>query len=155
MANAPAEAPWHAAFPTPRATVVGGDIPSLTADELQAKLEAEPELEKRSFVVVDVRRTDFEDGFISGAINLPAHSLYPTLPGLLPMLSRHALVIFHCNSCSAGGRGHRSAGWYQDALDQAGVGKDVSRAAVLEGGIKGWLKGASEGGKREKLTVKL
>lgn len=92
------------------------------------------------------------------AINLPAHTLYQTRPTIFAALkgcvatgdtcvarlvarspahpSSIPKVIFHCNSCKAGGRGPRSAGWYQDYLDEQGC-KD-SQAYVLAGGFKGY-----------------
>lgn len=105
-------------------------------------------------------------------MNLPAHSFYPTLPGLVPILSRCARlqvpshsapflltkrsarsyrnVVFHCQSSS--GRGPRCAGWYQDALDRAGISREQSKAAVLTGGIKAWL---AKHGDDDELTTKL
>jgi len=94
----------------------------------------------RDIQVVDVRRTDFELAFIKGAINLPAHSFYPTLSGLVPILSRYKQVVFHCQSCSATGRGVRTAGWFQDALNEQGIKADVCEALILDGGIKGWVE---------------
>ncbi|GAA5879851.1 hypothetical protein JCM1840_006973 [Sporobolomyces johnsonii] len=134
----PEETPWHAAFPTPTASLSNSTLSSISAPELRELLVAQPELDKREFLVVDVRRTDFEEAFIKGAVNFPAHSFYPTLPSMLPLLSRYRTVIFHCQSSQ--GRGPRCAGWYQDALDQAGIAKDVSRAVVLTGGIKEWVR---------------
>ena len=78
-----------------------------------------------------------QDSFIRGAINLPAHSFYPTLQSLMPILIRYSLVVFHCNNCKPTGRGPRTAAWYQDELDKRGL--TESRAAVLEGGFKGWI----------------
>lgn len=99
-----AEQPWHAAFPTP-----SSDPPRITSEELHQLIGAQPDLSKRDFLVVDVRRTDFEvrgsssntlnrceklifhcaqNGFITGAVNLPAHSFYPTVASLIPLLSR-------------------------------------------------------------------
>lgn len=90
--------------------------------------------------------------FIRGAINLPAHSFYQTLPGLLPILTQYRSVIFHCQSSN--GRGPRCAGWYQDALDDISTGGEAidSRAVVLESGIKGWC---ARFGEDKDLTVKL
>ncbi|KAG7451630.1 uncharacterized protein BT62DRAFT_1000888 [Guyanagaster necrorhizus] len=100
-------------------------------------------------LVADVRQTDFEGSFIEGAFNLPAHSFNPTLQPLIPILSRYFLVIFHCNNCKPNGHGPRTAAWYQDELDRQGL--IESRAAVLEGGIKGWINKYSE----DELTSKL
>jgi arsenical-resistance protein 2 len=44
--------------------------------------------------------------------------------------------VFHCNSCSPGGRGPRAAAWYQDWLDSNGI--KTSQALVLTGGYKAW-----------------
>lgn len=135
----PAEVPWYNAFPEPKSIPDG-----ISAEKLHALL-----LESPSVLVVDVRRTDFEGSFIKGAINLPAHSFYPTLQAVTPILARYRLVVFHCNSCKPGGRGPRSAGWYQDELDRQGV--TESRAVVLEGGIKGWVDKYGD----DELTCKL
>ncbi|GAA5899190.1 hypothetical protein JCM6882_009279 [Rhodosporidiobolus microsporus] len=152
MADQTEEKPWHAAFPTPAASLADNTLDSITAEDLRAKMDAAgaDDLSKRDWVVVDVRRTDFEDAFIKGAINLPAHSFYPTLASLLPILSRYPSVIFHCQSSS--GRGPRCAGWYQDALDAAGISKSTSKAVVLTGGIKAWV---AKYGEDEGVTVKL
>ncbi|KAK0459776.1 Rhodanese-like domain-containing protein [Desarmillaria tabescens] len=127
--STPVEVPWYNAFPEPKSIPNG-----ISAEKLHSLL-----LESSNVLVVDVRRTDFEGSFIKGAINLPAHSFYPTLP----------LVVFHCNSCKPGGRGPRTAGWYQDELDKQGV--TGSRAVVLEGGIKGWVEKYGD----DELTCKL
>jgi hypothetical protein len=46
------------------------------------------------------------------------------------------LVIFYCSSSN--GRGPRCAGWFQDALDEAG--DQVAESVVLAGGIKRWVE---------------
>ncbi|GAA5891944.1 hypothetical protein JCM5296_004639 [Sporobolomyces johnsonii] len=141
---------WHAAFPTPSAHLENSSLAPITAAELRDLILSQPRLDQRDFLVVDVRRTDFENAFVAGAVNLPAHSFYPTLPALLPILSRYRRVIFHCQSSN--GRGPRCAGWYQDALNDAGIKQDVSESMVLEGGIKGWVESF---GMDKGLTVQL
>jgi arsenical-resistance protein 2 len=101
--------------------------------------------------VVDVRRTDFENVAIRSALNLPAHSFYPTLPGVLRVLGEYEAVVFHCNSCSPDGRGDRCARWYQQALDEAGL-SSQSQTYILNGGIKAWT---AEFGEDDELSVKL
>ncbi|GAA5989456.1 hypothetical protein JCM10908_000481 [Rhodotorula pacifica] len=146
------EKPWHAAYPAPTKSLKDGSLSTASARELRERLQRRQEGAKgeKEFLVVDVRRTDFEEAFIRGAINLPAHSFYQTLPSLLPILSQYRSVIFHCQSSS--GRGPRCAGWYQDALDEAGIKKEESEAVVLTGGIKEWIKLFGE---EEEVTVKL
>ncbi|KDE08393.1 hypothetical protein MVLG_01429 [Microbotryum lychnidis-dioicae p1A1 Lamole] len=145
----PSQAPanWWEAFPSPLAQADKMTTQELKEMMLDATKEGEKGTEKR-FLVVDVRRTDFEDSFIKGAINLPAHSFHPTLPSLLPILSQYALVIFHCQSSS--GRGPRCAGWYQDLLSERSI--QSSKAVVLEGGIKKWRL---ENGEDERFEIKL
>ncbi|SCZ98568.1 BZ3500_MvSof-1268-A1-R1_Chr3-1g05469 [Microbotryum saponariae] len=145
----PSQAPanWWEAFPSPLAQADKMTTHELKEMMLDAAKEGGEGTEKR-FLVVDVRRTDFEDSFIKGAINLPAHSFHPTLPSLLPILSQYPLVIFHCQSSS--GRGPRCAGWYQDLLNERCI--QSSRAVVLEGGIKKWRL---ENGGDESLEIKL
>ncbi|ORY92853.1 Rhodanese-like domain-containing protein [Leucosporidium creatinivorum] len=137
------EKPWHAAFPSPTSKPV-----RVEAEELRKWIELKPKLDDRDWIVIDVRRTDFEVAFIKGAINLPAHSFYQTLPSLLPILTRYSNVVFHCQSSS--GRGPRCAGWYQDALDERGI--KNSEAVVLTGGIKRWVELYGEDGE---ATTKL
>ncbi|KAJ7136088.1 Rhodanese-like domain-containing protein [Mycena epipterygia] len=134
---------WHAAFPNPEAKPS-----SITPVEL-ASIIREKALMK-DYLVVDVRRIDFEGAAISGCLNLPAHSFYPTLPTILALLSTVPLVIFHCNSGKSVGRGQRTAAWYQDAVDAKGDG--TSRAVFLEGGIKAWVEAYGED---QNLTKKL
>lgn len=44
-------------------------------------------------------------------------------------------VIVHCNSCSPGGRGSKSAGWYLDEVEASGSKQEVY---VLQGGWQAW-----------------
>ncbi|PBK82366.1 hypothetical protein ARMGADRAFT_946749, partial [Armillaria gallica] len=69
-------------------------------------------------LVVDIRRTDFENSFIKGAINLPARSFNPTLQSLMPILTRYSLGVYHYSNCKPTGYGPRAAAWYQDKLDK-------------------------------------
>ncbi|KAL8280059.1 hypothetical protein RQP46_007640 [Phenoliferia psychrophenolica] len=142
------EASWHAAFPTPKSTPAG-----VTASEVHALLVSHfatspSPTAKAPFVIVDVRRTDFDVAFIRTAINLPAQSFPLVLPGLIPLLASYPRVIFHCQSSA--GRGPRVAAWFQDALDERGI--VTSKAEVLVGGIKGWVE---KYGEEEAFTVKL
>ncbi|KIP10599.1 hypothetical protein PHLGIDRAFT_101017 [Phlebiopsis gigantea 11061_1 CR5-6] len=102
------------------------------------------------FLIVDLRRIDWENACVRTSINLPAQSLYQSLPALLPVLSKVPLVIFYCQSCSTISRGARGASQYQDALDAAGI--TTSHGRILTGGIKGWI---ADYGEDETLTVKL
>jgi arsenical-resistance protein 2 len=73
---------------------------------------------------------------VHGAINIPAHSFYPTRFTWLNILGSIPMVLFYCGSSN--GRGPRVAAWYQDTLDEAGV--TTSEAIVLAGGIKGFVE---------------
>ncbi|KAJ6590523.1 Rhodanese-like domain-containing protein [Mycena vulgaris] len=124
---------WHAAFPTPTSkpdSIKPADLATMIRDKEIMK----------DYLVVDVRRTDFEGATIAGCLNLPAHSFYPTLSTIVALLSAVPMVVFHCGSSQ--GRGPRTAGWYQDALDAKG--SSTSRAVVLEGGIKAWVEAFGE-----------
>jgi arsenical-resistance protein 2 len=77
---------------------------------------------------------------VKGALNLPAHSFYATLPTITTLISHVPLVIFHCNSCSPTGRGPRTAGWYAEELDRRGIPATQSTARVLDGGIKEFIR---------------
>ncbi|KAK9452447.1 Rhodanese-like domain-containing protein, partial [Dipodascopsis uninucleata] len=94
------------------------------------------------FILVDLRRTDFEGGTIPGSLNLPAQSLYPTIPTLYSVLSQTPVrtVVWCCGSSR--GRGTRAAGWFADYL--AVQNNTMIRSLVLEGGIKGWATSGKE-----------
>lgn len=68
------------------------------------------------------------------AVNIPAQSFYYTRSTWVETFGTIPLVIFYCSSSN--GRGPRCAGWFQDALDDAGC--RTSEAIVLAGGIKQW-----------------
>ncbi|KAI8198213.1 hypothetical protein KHU50_008913 [Colletotrichum sp. SAR 10_65] len=115
--------PWWAAFPAPKAKSL-----EIEADEVMALLEARAAAGQdspRDFLLVDVRRNDWEGGTISTSINFPAQTLYQTRP------------IIH-ELCSSNGRGPRSANWLQDYFDD--VGETAVQAVILKGGIKGWVR---------------
>ncbi|KAK4222185.1 arsenical-resistance protein 2 [Podospora fimiseda] len=128
--------PWHAAYPAPQST--GGEI---TREKVLQLLKTVP-LTERDFILVDLRRNDFEGGTIRGSINLPAQSLYPTLPALYTLWKKAGVkrVIFYCGSSR--GRGSRATGWLADHIAQDGNTEMDSLALV--GGIKGWAAAGEE-----------
>ncbi|KAH6714563.1 Rhodanese-like domain-containing protein [Leptodontidium sp. MPI-SDFR-AT-0119] len=131
-----AEKPWHAAYPAPKTTAAVITRESLLSWMLGGKVAG------KDFVLVDLRRTDFEGGTIRGSINLPAQSLYSTIPSLYALLSTAAIrnVIWYCGSSR--GRGNRAAGWFADYIKEQNNTEMESR--TLEGGIKGWATGGDE-----------
>lgn len=78
---------WSDAFPAPRTTA-----PIISREETLSHLSS-PE-----FLVVDVRRTDYEGGTIKGSINLPAHSFYMNRGVLYDLCKRAGVkkVAFYC-----------------------------------------------------------
>jgi len=140
---ASSNAPWHSAFPTP-----SFDSPRISVDDLVELIKTKKA--GVDYVVVDLRRSDFEGAFIKGAVNLPAHSFYPTLSTNIALLSRIPKIVFHCQSCSATGRGPRGAGWYAKGLKERGI--TTSQALVLDGGIKAFV---AAHGEDETLVEKL
>ncbi len=99
VASAATEAaPWHAAFPEPRAV-----CPQLEDRDVKSLLEQQSsagQATPRDFLLVDVRRTDWEGGTISTSINLPAHTFYQTRP-IIHQLCKQAgvaRVITYCGS---------------------------------------------------------
>ncbi|KAJ8125777.1 hypothetical protein O1611_g7861 [Lasiodiplodia mahajangana] len=127
------EQPWHAAFPAPKTTQPA----SLSREEVLDKLRTG--VVGRDFILVDVRRNDYEPGqggTIRGAINLPAQSLFPTIPVLYQLFKNAGVrhVIWYCGSSR--GRGTRAAGWFNDHIQ--GQGDEEMQSVILAGGIKGW-----------------
>ncbi|KAG9229910.1 Rhodanese-like domain-containing protein [Amylocarpus encephaloides] len=131
-----ADKPWHAAYPAPKTTAAVITRESLLSWMLDGKVAG------KDFVLVDLRRTDFEGGTIRGSINLPAQSLYSTIPSLYALLSTAAVrnVIWYCGSSR--GRGNRAAGWFADYIKEQNNTEMESR--TLEEGIKGWATGGDE-----------
>ncbi|KAG8739638.1 hypothetical protein FRC10_005374 [Ceratobasidium sp. 414] len=138
-----AENQWHSAYPNPPF-----DASRMTPEALAKLIDSK--VAGVDYIVVDVRRTDFESMFIKGAINLPAHSFYPTISTIITLLSNIPKVIFHCNSCTETGRGPRVAGWYVMELQKRGI--ETSKAWVLDGGVK---KFCELYGDNERLVSKL
>ncbi|KAH8787559.1 arsenate reductase [Hyaloscypha sp. PMI_1271] len=128
--------PWYAAYPTQR-----NSASWVTKQTLLSWME-KGEIAGKDFILVDLRRTDFEGGTIRGSINLPAQSLYPTIPTLYTLLSKAGIasVIWFCGSSR--GRGSRAAGWFSDYIQDQNDTKMKSYA--LEGGIKGWVTAGEE-----------
>ncbi|KAJ6155085.1 hypothetical protein N7470_005651 [Penicillium chermesinum] len=135
MANTGSEAPpWHAAYPTPQIKA-----PSVSREEVLQWLRDGKAGE--DFVLVDLRRNDFEGGTIRGSLNLPAQSLFLTIPTLYKVLEGSGVekVVWYCGS--SGGRGTRAAGWFADYLAE----RDTRlQSLVLTGGIKGWASAGPE-----------
>ncbi|THH09618.1 hypothetical protein EW145_g1886 [Phellinidium pouzarii] len=137
---------WSAGLPEPCSSPEG-----IPAEQVESFIKSGDKVPGKDYIVVDVRRTDFEDYAISGALNLPAESFYATRAGVVSVLFKVPLVIFHCQSCaSTKSRGQKVAAYYQDALDEKGI--KTSKALYLEGGIKGWIQKYKEDAK---LVVKL
>jgi hypothetical protein len=57
----PSEQPWHAAFPSPVANLKDNSLCSISAEELHALILKEEGQSEKSYLVVDVRRTDVDD----------------------------------------------------------------------------------------------
>jgi arsenical-resistance protein 2 len=89
----PAQAPgsWTDAFPAPRITAP--ILPREQALEDMATPETSP-----YFLLVDVRRTDYEGGTIVGSLNLPAHSFYMNRAALHALCKKAGVkrVAFYC-----------------------------------------------------------
>ncbi|RSL64958.1 hypothetical protein CEP54_004429 [Fusarium duplospermum] len=127
---------WWEAFPEAKAS-----CPRVEAAEVAGLIEKNAAAGKgatRDFLLVDVRRTDWEGGTVATSINFPAHTFYQTRPVIHQLCKQAGIrrIIFYCGSC--GSRGPRCAGWMQNYLDE--VGETDIKAEILIGGIKGWQK---------------
>ncbi|KEY68594.1 hypothetical protein S7711_05777 [Stachybotrys chartarum IBT 7711] len=133
-------APWHAAYPAPR-----HQPGSLTRDQVLQMIIKSHELGTRpNFVLIDLRRNDHEGGTIRGSINLPAQSLYPSIPALYGILKEAGVhkVIWYCSSSR--GRGTRAAGWFGDYLADHNIDNGNMESLVLAEGVKGWATAGPE-----------
>jgi arsenical-resistance protein 2 len=85
---------WWASLPAPRSTP-----PSISADTVMQLFDDMDLIPSpRTFLLVDVRRTDWEGGTIKTSLNLPAQSFYQTRKTLFDVLDRGGfkMVIFYC-----------------------------------------------------------
>ncbi|CEJ89196.1 hypothetical protein VHEMI05053 [[Torrubiella] hemipterigena] len=128
--------PWYASLPEPKA-----ECGALDNVEVMKMLEATTSGDQkaaRKYLLVDVRRNDWEGGTIATSINLPAQSLYQTRPIIYQLCQQAGIeqVLFYCGSST--GRGTRCARWMQDYINE--VGDTKMKAAIVRGGIKGWQK---------------
>ncbi|KAF4635016.1 hypothetical protein G7Y89_g3080 [Cudoniella acicularis] len=134
----PQQKEWWEAFPAPKAK-----CDEVTAEEVMGyfdDMDLKPS--PREFLLVDVRRTDWEGGTIKTSLNLPAQSFYQARKTLLDLCERASIkkVIFYCGASN--GRGPRCANWMQDYItDVSKFGhKSSVKVLVLKGGIKGWVR---------------
>ncbi|KAM3451221.1 hypothetical protein MY3296_005477 [Beauveria thailandica] len=97
---------------------------------LLEKTFAGPKHAKRDFLLVDVRRTDWDGGTVATSINLPAQSFFQTRPVVYQLCKQAGIerIIFYC------GKGFAR----NDYLTE--VGETGMRAIIMTGGIKGWHK---------------
>ncbi|KAM0443736.1 hypothetical protein ACHAPV_009219 [Trichoderma viride] len=135
--NEVAIAPWHSVYPPPRDV----ELMSITREEMLQMMKDSESVAAKDFLLIDLRRTDYEGGTIRGSINLPAQSLYPTIPTLYSLFKAAGLrkIIWYCSSSR--GRGSRAAGWFRDYIDECGD-NDMESLILFEG-IKGWATAGS------------
>ncbi|KAI0531660.1 Rhodanese-like domain-containing protein [Xylaria digitata] len=114
----------------------------LTRDTVLEMMKDSSNVADKNHILVDLHWTDFEGGFIRGAVNLPAQSLHATLPTLYTMFREAGLlkVIWYCSSSR--GRGTRAANWFHDYL--AKCGDDQMESLISLEGIKGWATAGDE-----------
>ncbi|OCK93535.1 uncharacterized protein K441DRAFT_661445 [Cenococcum geophilum 1.58] len=125
------EPPWYAAYPAAR----NKDPATISRLDLLALIK-QGKKPGKDFILVDLRRTDHEGGTIRGSVNLPAQSLFPTIPTLYTLFktANVSTVIWYCGSSR--GRGNRAAAWFDDHIKDQG---DLNmKSFVLVEGIKGW-----------------
>ncbi|KAF3939145.1 hypothetical protein ABW19_dt0205031 [Dactylella cylindrospora] len=130
--------PWYAAYPTPKTEKPG----RISREEVLEALKAVESSGVKDFVLIDVRRNDFEGGSIRGSINIPAQSLYTTIPSWYKVFKAAGIkkAIWYCNSSR--GRGTRTAGWFKDYIDEQ---NDTEiQSVILVDGIKGWATAGGE-----------
>ena len=87
--------PWWADFPEPKSAAAQVEPAHvLQLLEKQESLADHP----RDFLIVDARRSDCTGGTVRGAMNLPAHSFYPTRKALYNLCRQAGItkVIFYC-----------------------------------------------------------
>lgn len=94
------EEPWWASFPEAKAA-----CERIEASTVKGMILADKDSGKgaaRDFLLVDVRRTDYEGGTIATSINLPAQSFYQTRPVTHQLCKQAGIkkIIFYCGRVS-------------------------------------------------------
>jgi arsenical-resistance protein 2 len=96
-----------------------------------------------NILIIDTRRTDYSGGSIRGSLNIPAQGFWWNRGALYELAYKADIewVVFTCGSSN--GRGPRTAGWFLEHVRNT-VGDENMQVAVLEGGVKGWVKEGKE-----------
>lgn len=94
---------WWEAFPEVKAS-----CPRVEAAEVAGLIEKNAAAEEgatRDFLLVDVRRTDWEGGTVATSINFPAHTFYQTRPVIYQLCKQAGIrrIIFYCGEYSIWG----------------------------------------------------
>ncbi|KAF2687101.1 arsenate reductase [Lentithecium fluviatile CBS 122367] len=132
----PPDSPWDPAYPIPK-----NQTPTPISRVEVLSLFHSGKRAGKDFVLVDLRRDDRIGGTISTSLNIPAQTLYPSIPTLYSLFASAKVerVIWYCGSSQH--RGLRAAAWMDDYITaQGGV---SMKSLVLTGGVKGWA-GAGE-----------
>ncbi|KAF3169465.1 hypothetical protein TWF751_007061 [Orbilia oligospora] len=97
MEPSTATASWYSAYPAPRS----GAPNKITREEVLEALEGAESSGIRDFVLIDVRRNDYEGGSIHGSINIPAQSFYTTIPSWYSLFKAAGIkkAIWYCGKC--------------------------------------------------------
>ncbi len=94
------DAPWYASMPEPQATCE--TIENSEVMQLLEKVKGSSKHEARNFLLVDVRRNDWDGGTIATSINLPAQSFYQTRPIVYQLCKQAGItsIFFYCGNYS-------------------------------------------------------
>ncbi|KAI7869071.1 Rhodanese-like protein [Spinellus fusiger] len=91
---------------------------------------------QRDFLIVDVRDTDYAGGHITGAVNIPAHTIIDRAHELVVEYEQVPLMVFHCALSQV--RGPKSARIYNEAKQHLRP-NSSQQVKVLRYGFEGWL----------------
>jgi len=83
-----------------------------------------------------------QGGTIHGSVNLPAQSLYPSIPTLYALLSAAKIEMIIWYGGSSLHRGTRAAGWFDDFIHSQG--DEVMKSYMLLDGINGWARAGED-----------
>ncbi|KAF2665268.1 hypothetical protein BT63DRAFT_378157 [Microthyrium microscopicum] len=137
MTSIPLDSPWDPNYPIAR----NQNPASLTRHDILSILSS-GQKPGEDFILIDLRREDHIGGAIQGSINIPAQTLYPTIPALYSLFSNAGVksVVWFCGSSQH--RGFRAAAWFDDYIQSRG--NEEMRSFRLHEGIKGWATGGAE-----------
>lgn len=123
---------------TPEASVEPKDSDYLEPAAVSKTIREHPS----NVAILDLRKNDFLGGKIKGAFNIPAQSIYHSVPDLYDLFEKSGKkeIIIHC--VSSRHRASRTWGWFKDYAETKPKDEKL-QVHILKGGFNAFKADAS------------